>query len=121
MAALRLQTKFLLSMLLVSAGLTSTTLIIVERTIDNQVRRHILRDLDNSVRTFQSFQRQREQTLSHSAELLADLPTVRALMTTRHATTIQDPAIFGDCRAAICLCLPTPRAKSWRCMGLLLA
>jgi signal transduction histidine kinase len=90
MAGLRLQTKFLLSMLLVSTGLTFTTLLVVRQTVRGQVRQEIERDLRNSVVTFQDFQRQREETLTHAAQLIADLPNVRALMTTRDALTIQD-------------------------------
>jgi signal transduction histidine kinase len=90
MAGLRLQTKFLLSMLLVSAGLTFTTLLVVRQTVRGQIRQGIERDLRNSVVTFQDFQRQREATLTHTAQLIADLPDVRALMTTRDAPTIQD-------------------------------
>ena len=87
---LRLRTKFLLSMLLVSAALTTTTLFVVRLTVQRQVRSQIQRDLANSVLTFQDFQSQREKTLASSAQLLADLPTVRALMTTRDRATIQD-------------------------------
>src|SRR6266478_8898408 len=90
MSSLRLQTKFLLSMLLISAGLTCTSLLLVRRSVHKQVKKEIFADLQNSVSTFQNFQRERELSLSRSAELLADLPTLRALMTTQHAATIQD-------------------------------
>ncbi len=90
MSRLRLQTKFLLSMLLISAGLTCTSLLLVRRSVRKQVKKEIFADLQNSVSTFQNFQRERELSLSRSAELLADLPTLRALMTTQHAVTIQD-------------------------------
>lgn len=87
---LRMRTKFLLSMLLITAGLTCSSLLLVRRTIQTQTRKNILSDLHNSVVTFQNFQREREATLAHSAELLADLPNLRALMTTQHEATIQD-------------------------------
>jgi signal transduction histidine kinase len=90
MGGLRLQTKFLLSMVLVSAALTLTTLLVVRHTVQQQVRSEILRDLEDSVSAFRNFQKQREVTLERSAALLADLPNVRALMTTRDAATIQD-------------------------------
>ena len=90
MKGLQLRTKFLLSMLLVSLALTGTTLLVVRGTVQQEARREIQRDLKNSVLTFQDFQRQRQQTLARSAGLLADLPTVRALMTTRDPVTIQD-------------------------------
>jgi signal transduction histidine kinase len=90
MLKLQMRTKFLLSMLLISAGLTCTSLLLVRHSVQKQIRREIFSDLRNSVSTFQNFQRERELTLTHSAELLADLPTLRALMTTQHEATIQD-------------------------------
>jgi len=90
MLKLRMRTKFLLSMLLISAGLTCTSLLLVRHSVQKQIRREIFADLRNSVSTFQNFQRERELTLTHSAELLADLPNLRAFMTTQHEATIQD-------------------------------
>jgi len=90
MVKLRMRTKFLLSMLLISAGLTSTSLLVVRHSVQAQVKKGIFADLQNSVSTFQNFQRERELTLSNSAELLADMPNLRALMTTQDEATIQD-------------------------------
>jgi signal transduction histidine kinase len=90
MMKLRMRTKFLLSMLLISAGLTWTSLLLVRRSVQGQVKKSIFADLHNSVSTYQNFHRERELTLTHLAELLADLPNLRALMTTRHEATIQD-------------------------------
>jgi signal transduction histidine kinase len=90
MGGIRLRTKFLLSMVVVSATLTLATLLVVRRTVQQEVRLGIQRDLDNSVSAFRNFQKQREATLERSAALLADLPNVRALMTTHDPATIQD-------------------------------
>lgn len=90
MVKLRMRTKFLLSMLLISAGLTSTSLLVVRHSVQAQIKKGIFADLRNSVSTFQNFQRERELTLTHSAELLADMPNLRALMTTEDEATIQD-------------------------------
>src|ERR1700678_565628 len=90
MGGIRLRTKFLLSMVLVSATLTFATLFVVRRTVQQEVRLAIQRDLQNSVSAFHNSQKQREVTLERSAALLADLPTVRALMTTHDPATIQD-------------------------------
>src|SRR5689334_1089352 len=90
MVKLRMRTKFLLSMLLITAGLTCSSLLLVRRSVQAQIKKSIFADLHNSVSTFQNFQREREVTLTHSAELLADLPNLRALMTTQHEATIQD-------------------------------
>jgi signal transduction histidine kinase/ActR/RegA family two-component response regulator len=91
---IRLRTKFLLSLLVISAGLTSATLFIVGYRIQHRVREDIRQDLRTSIKTYESFDRQRQETLSRSAQLLANLPNVRALMTTRDPRTIQDAS--GD-------------------------
>ena len=90
MAKLRMRTKFLLSMLLISTGLTCTSLLLVRHRVETRETQEIFADLQNSVHTFQDFQRERERILTHSAELLAALPRLQALMTTQHAATIQD-------------------------------
>jgi signal transduction histidine kinase len=90
MVTIRLRTKLLLSMVLVSAGLTSLSLLFVRQKVQSEVREEIFSDLRNSVSTFQSFEQEQEITLSHAADLLADLPNLRALMTTNHEATIQD-------------------------------
>ena len=90
MGGIRLRTKFLLSMVVVSAALTFTTLWVVRHTVQQEVRLGIQRDLQNFVSAFHNFQKQREVTLERSAALLADLPIVRALMTSHHTATIQD-------------------------------
>jgi signal transduction histidine kinase len=90
MVTLRLRTKFLLTLLLVSSSVTCATLYMVGRSIRVQVRKQIAENLSNSVVAFRDFQRQREIGLASSAELLANLPNLKALMTTRDAATIQD-------------------------------
>jgi signal transduction histidine kinase len=87
---IRLRTKFLLSLLAITAGLTAATLFIVSYTVEKRVRTNIREDLRSSVSTYRSFEAQRDATLSRSAELLANLPTVRALMTTPDVATVQD-------------------------------
>ena len=90
MNGIRLRTKFLLSMVAVSATLTFATLLVVRHTVQQQEREAIERDLQNSLSAFHNFQTQREWTLERSVALLADLPTVRAMMTTHDPATIQD-------------------------------
>lgn len=77
-------------MLLTSAGLTAVSLLIVQRIVERQVRRNLRVDLANSVETFRNFQKERERSLARSAELMANLPVLKALMTSRHPPTIQD-------------------------------
>ena len=89
-SSIRLRTKFLIALLLTSAGLTAVSLLIVQRSVEDQVHSNLRVDLANSVETFRNFQRERENSLARSAELMADLPVLKALMTSRHAPTIQD-------------------------------
>src|SRR5438105_14734933 len=90
MVKFRLRTKFLLSLLLVSATITCGTLWMVGRSIGIQLRQELAENLRNSIVVFKDFQRQREISLATSAELLASLPSLKALMTSRDAATIQD-------------------------------
>ncbi len=86
----RLRTRFLLSMLLITAGLTAMSLLVVRHSVQAHVREGIVQDLRNSVTTFQNFQHDREVMLTRSAELVADLPITRAIMTAHDPATIQD-------------------------------
>jgi signal transduction histidine kinase len=85
-----LRTKFLLSLILVSTGLTAATLVVVRGVVRMRMRDSIRTDLANSVDTYRIFERQRDETFTRSAQLLASLPTLRAVMTTGDAPTIQD-------------------------------
>jgi len=93
MGKFRLRTKFLFSLILVGVGLTAGTLLIARQTAEQQVRLQIDQDLRNSVYTFRNVQKLRESSLTHSAQLLADLPILKALMTTNHPATIQDASL----------------------------
>jgi signal transduction histidine kinase len=87
---LKLRTKFLLSFLLVSSALTCATLLVVRRAFQLEIESAANLDLHNSVIAFQNFERGRQQNLTRSAELLANLPNLKALMTSSDAATIQD-------------------------------
>jgi signal transduction histidine kinase/CheY-like chemotaxis protein len=90
MRNIRLRTKFLLSLLAISAGLTAATLAVVSYNVQKRVRESLQEDLKTSLNTYQIFDKQREESLARSAEMVASLPTVRALMTTDDGPTIQD-------------------------------
>lgn len=87
---LRLRTRFLLSMILVTAGLTTTSLLLVRRSVETNVRQSIADNLRNSVSAFQDFRHERETMLTTDVALLADLPLTRAIMTSTDPVTIQD-------------------------------
>ncbi len=85
-----LRTKVLVSFIVVAALLTWGTLLVVRYRVQIHVDDQIAQGLQNSVITFERFQRQRNATLSSSAALLANQPLLKALMTTRDGATIQD-------------------------------
>jgi signal transduction histidine kinase len=65
-------------------------LLIVRHTVRSEIERQVQESTAASVSTFERVERQRELELSRTAALLAELPTLKALMTTEHAPTIQD-------------------------------
>jgi signal transduction histidine kinase/CheY-like chemotaxis protein len=87
--SIRLRTKFLLSLLAISAMLTVATLLIVSHEVQMRVRENLSSDLHSSMGTFQIFEKGRDQTFTSTAQLLANLPNVKAMMVT-DARTIQD-------------------------------
>ena len=87
---LRLRTRFLLSMLLITTGLTTTSLLLVQRSIRGNVRQSIAVNLSNSVAAFRDFRHERETMLTSDVALLADIPLTRAIMTSTDPVTIQD-------------------------------
>jgi signal transduction histidine kinase len=77
-------------MLLVTTGLTTTSLFLVQRSIRNNKRQSIGENLRNSVSAFQDFRHERETMLTSNVALLADIPLTRAIMTSTDPVTIQD-------------------------------
>ena len=76
----RLRTRFLLSMILITAGLTTTSLLLVRKSVESHVRQNIALNLRDSVAAFQDFRHERETMLTNGVALLADLPITRAIM-----------------------------------------
>jgi signal transduction histidine kinase len=79
--AMRMRTTLLLSLLAVSFGLTALSLIVIHTSLQKQIRQALASDLQRSIATFQNLQGQRREMLSREAALLADLPSLKALMT----------------------------------------
>src|SRR6202049_3075860 len=94
---LRLRTKFLLSLVLITACLTCATLLVVRRSAPMRVQREIQQEALNTVLTFDAVHDEHQVVLSRKADLLASL----AFMRNGDATTIQDvgedPWQSGDC------------------------
>lgn len=90
MKPLRLRSQLFIAALLIILGLTGALLFFVRHTVNSEIQKQVRDGTEESVRAFESVQRQRELQLSRTAAMLADLPTLKALMSTEHAPTIQD-------------------------------
>lgn len=90
-----IRTRMLLvaAMALIIAGATFGSLLIVRHQLEDQVRQGLTTDLTHSVSTFQNLEAQRLNALEHENALLADLPTLKAMMTTSDKRTIEDAAV----------------------------
>ena len=87
---MRMRTILLLSLLSLSCGLTVMSLVVIRSSLQKQIRTNLAADLLHSTVTFQNLQRQRQELLDREVALLADLPSLKALMTTHDLNTIQD-------------------------------
>jgi signal transduction histidine kinase len=90
MARLRLRSQLLIASLLIICTLTGGLLLIVRYTVRSEIAKQVRESTDASLLAFENMQREREVQLSRTAALLAELPTLKASMTTEHALTIQD-------------------------------
>jgi signal transduction histidine kinase len=78
------------ALVLVIASVTFSSLLVIGNRMRQQVLKDSSEDLTHSVETFRSFQTQRMITLQRENALLADLPSLKALMTTNDERTIAD-------------------------------
>jgi signal transduction histidine kinase len=90
MARLRLRTQLLVATLLIICTLTGSVLLIVRQAVRSEIARQVQQSTESSLKAFENVQRTREMQLSGTTAILAELPTLKALMTTEHALTIQD-------------------------------
>jgi signal transduction histidine kinase len=90
MTRLRLQSQLLLSTLLIICALAGAILLIIRHTIRIQISDQVKYSTEASIQEFETVQRQMQLQLSRTASLLAEIPTLKALMTTQDAPTIQD-------------------------------
>jgi signal transduction histidine kinase len=93
MGRLRLQSQLLLSTLLIICALTGAILLIIRQTVRSQIAGQVKYSTDASIQEFGRVQQQLQLQLSRTAALLAEIPTLKALMTTHDAPTIQDGSV----------------------------
>src|ERR1039457_1994003 len=89
MDRLRMRTTLLIPLLLLSFGCTPVSLLILQTIVRQQVRASLASDLQHSVQTYQNLARQRGELIMRESARLADLPSLKALLTA-HSRTILD-------------------------------
>ena len=94
MHGLRMRTTLLLPLLLLTFGGTPLSLLILRTIVKQQARAGLASDLDHSVATYQNLARQRHELLMRESGLLADLPSLKALMTADSRTITDGGAEF---------------------------
>jgi signal transduction histidine kinase len=92
MHRLRMRTTLLIPLLLLCFGFTPLSLLILRTIVNQQVSANLASDLQHSVQTYQNLARQRRALLVRESALLADLPSLKALMTA-DSRTIADGGI----------------------------
>lgn len=108
----RMRTTLMVSLLAVSLGLTVTCLLIIRISVEREIRKGLSSDLNHSLSTFRNTASQRDGMLAREAALLADLPSLKALMSTQDAHTIQDGSgEFWTTSGSDFFALTTPSGK----------
>jgi signal transduction histidine kinase len=88
----RTHVLLVVAMALVIAIVTCVCLLLIRHQLRAQVTDNLSQDLAHSVIAFQDLQAERVSALERENSLLADLPTLKALMTSGDELTIQDGA-----------------------------
>lgn len=90
---IRTRVLFLVSLLLIIAGTTASSLYIIRSQLREQVHTNLQIDLAHSMETFQDLESGRLAALEREDALMAAEPRLKALMTTNDARTIADDAV----------------------------
>lgn len=90
---IRTHVLLVLAMALVTVIVTGLCLLLIRHRLRSEVTDNLSQDLNHSVTTFQEMQAERMAALKRENALLANLPTLKALMTSGDDLTIQDGAV----------------------------
>ena len=94
---IRTHVLLVIAMAVVIVCVTSFSLLLVQRRLHTQLTANLSQDLNHSVVTFNDLQAVRLGALERENALLADLPPLKALMTSSDDLTIRDGAVeFWD-------------------------
>jgi signal transduction histidine kinase len=88
----RTRALLIAAMAVVIATATLASLLLIRHRLLQQVTQGLSANLVRSVNTFQDLQAERLKALDRENALMADLPTLKALMTTNDARTIENEA-----------------------------
>ena len=92
MPHMRMRSLLLLPLLLIPVALTTASLLIVRRNMQQELQQGLADDLLHSSSTFRNLERSRRGMLGREVILLADQPSLKALMTTQDPRTIENAA-----------------------------
>lgn len=90
MKRLKLQTQLLVAVVGVVVLMTAAALFAIHLSLRSEVERREREDVAASVTAFRSVQAARESQLSRAAALLAEIPTLKALVSTGDQATVED-------------------------------
>ncbi|WP_254063841.1 ATP-binding protein [Granulicella sp. S190] len=88
-----MRTTLLIPLLVLSFGCTLLSLLVIRTIVQQQTQTDLAHDLQHSVKTYQNLQRQQRELLARESALLADLPSLKSLMTTYDSRTIADGGV----------------------------
>jgi signal transduction histidine kinase len=83
----------ILAMAIITTGTTFVSLLAIRRPLQKLIVENVSSDLLHSVATFENVRSQRVMQLDRENALMADLPSLKALMTTSDERTIADGAV----------------------------
>jgi len=108
----RTHVLLVIAMAFVIVCVTTFSLLLVQRRLHTQVTAEVSQDLSHSVVTFNDLQAVRFAALERENALLADLPPLKALMTSSDDLTIRDGAVeFWDLSGNDLLALADPSGR----------
>src|SRR3984957_16150436 len=93
MDRLRMRTTLLIPLLVLSFGCTLLSLLVIRTIVKQQTQTNLASDLQHSVKTYRNLQHQQRELLARESALLADLPSLKSLMTTYDPRTIEDGGV----------------------------
>jgi signal transduction histidine kinase len=114
MARLRLRTQLLIATFLIICALLGAFLLVVRHTMQSEIADGVRQSTEASLYAYENVQQERELNLSRTAALLAELPTLKAVMATQHAPTIQDASEpFWKTAECPLFVLASPDGRIW--------